>query len=99
MAVDRIPQANKIGLPTPGSFLKEAIKAVPAVKYALGVGGIAAVVAIIAGFHLDYRVAVFGTVIVFALMFVLLVFARSVGMAGSISAGRCCWEPGLSCCF
>ena len=48
---------------TRASFLKEAIRAVPAVKYAMGVGGVAAVVAIVAGLKIDYRVAVFGTVI------------------------------------
>jgi len=44
---------------------------VPAVKFALGVAGVAAVVAIVGGFE-DYRVAVFGTTIMFGLMFVLL---------------------------
>jgi len=60
----------------PGSFLSAAIRAVPAIRYALGVGGIAAIVAIIAGFQIDYRVTIFGTAVVFGLMFVLVVFAK-----------------------
>jgi hypothetical protein len=55
---------------------------VPAVRYGLGIGGIAAVVAIIAGFRIDYRVAVFGTVIVLALMFVLVLLARGSTLPG-----------------
>jgi hypothetical protein len=61
----------------PMTVLKEAIKAVPAVKYALGVAGLGAVVAIIAGFNIDFRVAVFGILIIFVLMFGLLVFAKA----------------------
>jgi hypothetical protein len=60
----------------PFKLLKTAIEAVPAVKYALGVAGIAAVVAIILGFHLNSQVAVFGTLIVIGLMFVLVVFSN-----------------------
>lgn len=51
------------------------MKAVPAVKYALGVAGVAAAVAIIEGFKVDYKVAVLGTVIMFGLMFVLVIFS------------------------
>jgi hypothetical protein len=43
---------------------------------ALGIAGIGAVVAIIAGFQTDPRIAVFGVIIVLALMFILLIFAR-----------------------
>lgn len=57
-------------------ILRSAIKAVPALKYALGVAGIAAVVAIVLGFKLKPEVAVFGTLIVLGLMFVLVVFVR-----------------------
>lgn len=57
------------------NLLREAIKAIPAVKYALGVAGIGAAVALIAGFRVDYRVAVFGTIIMFVLMFVLVIFS------------------------
>ena len=57
-------------------ILKEAIKAVPAVKYALGVAGIAVVVALVAGFGIDYRVAVLGISIMLVLMFALVLFSR-----------------------
>jgi hypothetical protein len=56
-------------------LLREAISAVPAVRYALGVAGIAAAVTIVAGFSTDYRVAVFGTVIMLGLMFGLVSFS------------------------
>ncbi len=42
--MDPPPQAGPIG------FLKEAIKAVPAVKYALGVGGVVSIIAIVGSF-------------------------------------------------
>lgn len=62
---------------SPFRILKEAIKAVPAVKYALGVAGVASVIAIVAGFKVDYRIAVFGTIIMIALMLLLLVFSNA----------------------
>ena len=62
---------------TPSSILKQAINAVPAVKYALGVGGIIAVIAIVRGFGIDFRVALWGTVVMLVLMTVLLVFAKA----------------------
>jgi hypothetical protein len=68
----------------PLSVLKQAIKAVPAVKYALGVGGIVSVVAIVVGgFKIDIRVAVFGSIIMFVLMVVLVIFAKLTGQASS----------------
>jgi hypothetical protein len=60
----------------PLKLLREAVKAVPAVKFALGVAGIAAVVAIVLGFRLEPERAVFGALIVLALMFVLAIFSR-----------------------
>ena len=61
---------------TPTFFtLKEAIKAVPAVKYALGVAGVTAVVAIVSAFKISLTVAVFGTITMFGLMFVLVLFS------------------------
>ncbi|MEK7875520.1 MAG: tetratricopeptide repeat protein, partial [Pseudomonadota bacterium] len=66
---------------SPLTVLREAMKAVPAVKYALGVAGIAAAVAIVAGFQIDYRVAVFGTIIMVGLMFVLVVLSKLTGQA------------------
>jgi hypothetical protein len=61
---------------SPYSILKEAIKAVPAVRYAMGIAGIVAVVAIVRGFSVSYRVAVLGTVVMLILMTVLVTFAR-----------------------
>lgn len=66
------------------SFLREAIKAVPAVRYALGVGGIAATVAIIVSFRIDPLVAFVGTVLILVLMGVLVVFARMTALAGPL---------------
>lgn len=62
---------------TPYTILKDAIKAVSVVKYALGVAGIAGTVAIVAGFQINYQVAVFGTLIMLGFMFVLLVFSAA----------------------
>lgn len=56
-------------------ILKEAQKAVPAVKFALGVAGVAAAVALVFGLIKNPYVAVFGTVIMLGLMFILLVFS------------------------
>lgn len=66
---------------SPLGILQSAIKAVPAVKYALGIAGIIAAVAIVAGFNIDFRIAVFGTVIMFVLMTALVIFARVAGTA------------------
>ncbi|MGA9996378.1 MAG: TIR domain-containing protein [Pyrinomonadaceae bacterium] len=60
---------------SPIKILREAIRAVPAVKYALGVAGMAAAVAIVAGFSIDYKVAIFGTIIMSGLMFGLVLFS------------------------
>lgn len=60
---------------TPSEILKDAIRAVPAVKWALGVAGIAAAVTIVAGFSIDYKVAVLGSIVMFGLMFGLVTFS------------------------
>lgn len=62
---------------SPFRILKEAIKVVPAVKYALGIAGVASVIAIVAGFKIDYRIAVFGTIIMIGLMLLLLIFSNA----------------------
>jgi hypothetical protein len=67
----------------PLSFLREAISAVPAVRFALGVGGIAAVIAIVAGF-LDLRIALVGIPIVFIFMIILLIVSRLAGDVPSL---------------
>jgi len=59
----------------PFTFVKAAIEAVPAVKYALGVGGIAGVIALVAGF-MDLRIALVGIPIALTFMVVLVLFAR-----------------------
>lgn len=61
---------------SPYQVLKDAIKAVPAVKYALGVAGVVAAVAVIQAFSLGYRVAFFGAILMFVLMVLLVVFAK-----------------------
>ena len=63
-------------MPDPISLLREAIRAVPALKFALAVAGLGAVVAIVLGFQLKPSVAGFGVLIVLGLMFVVLVFSR-----------------------
>lgn len=63
----------------PLTVLREAIRAVPAVKYALGVGGILAVIAIIKGFGLDARATALGTLSIVVLMVALVLFAQMSG--------------------
>lgn len=58
------------------SILREAIKAVPATKYALAVAGVVAAIAIIKSLSVDLRVAGFGTVIMLIMMAGFVVFAR-----------------------
>jgi hypothetical protein len=54
------------------SVLRQAVKAVPAVRYALGIAGIFAVIAIVQGFRIDLRIAVFGAIIMLVLMTLLI---------------------------
>src|SRR4030095_12381319 len=63
-----IPQLLKI--------LRESIKAVPAMKYALAVAGILAVVAMVGAFKISPPMAVFGAVITLVLMVAMVIFAR-----------------------
>jgi hypothetical protein len=79
ITVERQSKTNTpIGPPTlaPYELLRAAIKAVPAVKYALAVGGIVAVIAIVAGWKIDFRIAVFGVVVMLVLMTAMVVFAH-----------------------
>lgn len=67
------------------TFLGDAIKAVPAVKYALGVGGLASVVAIVTGrfgLGLDPKFAVIGGGVMIVMMVVLVIFARGTEIVG-----------------
>ena len=66
-------KANPIA---PATILRDAIKAVPAVKYALGVAGIVSAVALISAFGLDLRIAGFATIIMILLMVLLVIFAK-----------------------
>ena len=65
----------------PIEVLREATKAVPAVKYALGIGGVVATIALIYSFQIDPRVAFLGTVVMLLLMAVLVLFARMSAFA------------------
>jgi hypothetical protein len=69
------PSNNSIAGLNPWSVLQTAVKAVPALRYALAVLGIVAAIAIVKGFGIDYRVAVFGTIVMVVLMVSLVVFA------------------------
>jgi hypothetical protein len=68
----------------PFEILKLAIKAVPAVKYALAVGGIVAVIVIVAGWKIDFRIAVFGVVIMLVLMTAVVLFAHLAKESASV---------------
>lgn len=61
---------------SPFQILKEAIKKNPSMKYALGVVGIAAAIAIINGFGIqDAKLPVITILILFGLMILLLIFS------------------------
>ena len=60
----------------PFRILKDAIKQVPALKYALGIVGIVSAISIISTLVTDFRVAVFGTLIMILLMIFLVIFAK-----------------------
>lgn len=66
---------------SPLDILKQAISKVPALKYALGIAGIAAAIAIIKTLITDLRVAVFGIILMLVLMTVLFVFAKLTSVA------------------
>jgi hypothetical protein len=63
-----IPQLLKI--------LRESIKAVPAMKYALAIAGILGVVAMVGAFKISPAMAAIGAVITLVLMVAMVVFAR-----------------------
>ena len=63
-----VPQLLKI--------IRESIKAVPAMKYALAVAGLLAVVALVAALRVSPQIAVLGAVVTLALMVAMVVFAR-----------------------
>ncbi|THU34193.1 hypothetical protein FAM09_24550 [Niastella caeni] len=59
------------------SVIKEATKAVPVMKYALGIAGIGSVIGLYKSFKINNEVGVWGTIIVLALMTILLVLAKA----------------------
>jgi hypothetical protein len=82
---EKAPKPVKLDWKNPGTVLAAAVEAVPVVRYALGVAGVAAVVAIVTrGFGLDSGTAVVGTLIVLALMVVLLVLAAVARDQGTL---------------
>jgi CHAT domain-containing protein len=68
-------------LQVPIWILNQAIQAVPAVKFALGIAGIAAAIAIIKTLVTDLSVAVFGSVVMIFLMSTLFLFAQATRIA------------------
>lgn len=60
----------------PFTLLLNAIRAVPAVRYALGVVGIVAVVALAASLYLKWMTAVLGSLVVVMFMILLLLFEQ-----------------------
>lgn len=71
-----IPIANRSR--TLIEILRDAMRDVPGFKYALVIGVMAALVTIVAGFRIDYKVAVLGSIIMCALMFGLILFSSIV---------------------
>jgi hypothetical protein len=64
-------------VPSPAAILKEALRSVPQVKWALAVAGIIAIIAIVVGgWKINPMIAVFGTVVMLVLMVVFVIFAR-----------------------
>jgi HEAT repeat protein len=62
-------------------IIKESIRAVPAMKYALAVAGLIAVVGMVQAFKISPPVAVFGAVITLVLMAAMVIFARMTTVA------------------
>src|SRR5271166_3514994 len=60
----------------PAQFLRDAIRAVPAVKYAVGVGGLVAVLAIVQSYRINPTLAALGAIVMLILMGMLVIFAR-----------------------
>lgn len=63
---------------SPVGFLTFALKRLPLLVWAVGIGGIAAIVAIIASFNVPPAAIIFGSLGVFVGMFGLLIFAALV---------------------
>src|SRR5437879_12671834 len=73
---DEPPENSGKGSLNPLTILKDSIRAVPSMKYALDVLGLVAVVAIVTLWRVRYDVAMFGAVNLLGLMLPVLVFAK-----------------------
>jgi hypothetical protein len=71
------PQASAGHPASPTQILREAIRAVPVIKYALGIAGIAAAMAVILSFQTSFLQFALATTIMFVLMSVLMVLAKA----------------------
>jgi tetratricopeptide (TPR) repeat protein len=70
---DKQPGASKVL----SSILQAAVVAVPSMKYAVAVGGLAAIVSlVIVGLGLDAKTAIIGSIVVVGFMVVMVVFAQ-----------------------
>jgi hypothetical protein len=63
------------------TIIRESIKAVPAMKYALAVAGVLAVVAMVGAFKLSPQAAIVGSVVTLVLMVAMVIFARLTTVA------------------
>src|SRR2546428_4094488 len=94
VASRRLTATGGRGLMNPRRPLREAIAAVPSVGYALGLGGVAAILAIVlTGPKLDPQTAIWGILLVFIGMVVLVVFSAlaRTGDAIALPALVLCW--------
>lgn len=78
---DQRSESSGKGSLNPLTILRDAVRVVPSMKYALAVLGLVAVVAIVALWRVKYEVAVFGAIIILGLMVPVLVFARLTKVA------------------
>lgn len=72
-------------IPEPAVFLREAIHAVPAVRWALAIGGVIAVPAIVFSWFKtkDVRIVALSVIVMLFLMMVMVIFAKAAGQPGS----------------
>lgn len=83
--IQTVPPKESDGL-SPIAILREAVKAVPAVKWALGVGGLLAVITLVYSFQLDPLAAFIGLIVLFVFMSILVIFARVSALQSSALA-------------
>ena len=83
MAHRRPPQPPDIKQLRVLDLLREAVRAVPVVRYALGIAGVAVVVLLLRSFAGGLQTGIIGVAVVLVLMTVLLVMAWVAKLAGS----------------